>query len=72
MAAPVNTYKVIYHFENGGKKGSPEYSDYVQASASDNATIKAVLASNNKTYGAQTLVIDAVQNFTLTATGVLA
>lgn len=60
MASPVNTYKVAYHFEQGGKKSGPEYIDYVQASAGDYATLKGVLSSNSL-LRVGTLVIDSVQ-----------
>lgn len=62
MASVVNTYKVHYHFEQAGKKASPEYIDYVQASASDYATIKGVLSSNSRLRGNNTtLAIDSIQ-----------
>ena len=61
MASVVNTYKVHYHFEISGKKSSPEYIDYVQASASDYNSIKSVLSSNSKLRGGGTLVIDSLQ-----------
>lgn len=60
MAAVVNTYKVLYHFEQGGKKSGPDYLDYIQASAGDYTTLKGVLSSNTKLKPG-TLVIDSVE-----------
>ncbi|HXF14693.1 MAG TPA: hypothetical protein VN517_16170 [Terriglobales bacterium] len=59
MATVLNTYKVIYHFEVGGRKSGVEYSDYVQATASDYNSIRTVLSNNSK-LKAGTLVIDSV------------
>ena len=60
MATVLNTYKVHYHFESGGKKSSPEYIDYLQATASDYNSIKAVLSSNSL-LRVGTLVLDSVE-----------
>ena len=52
MAAPVNTYLVRFHYANPqGQKASEDYSDYVQATAGDEATILAVLNANNRQRG---------------------
>jgi hypothetical protein len=56
----VNTYKVHYHFEQGGKKSGPEYYDFCQASAGDYSSLKTVL-SNNARLKPGTLVIDSVE-----------
>lgn len=57
----VNTYKVLYHFEQNNKKSGPDYGpDYVQAAGGDYSSIKSVLSSNNLLRPG-TLVIDAVQ-----------
>jgi len=61
MAGTTNIYKVHYHFEYSGKKASPEYIDWVSASANDYNSIKTVLNNNSKLLGGGTLVIDAVQ-----------
>lgn len=55
-----NIYKVHYHFEQGNKKSSPEYIDYVSAAANDYNSIKTVLSNNGRILGSGTLVIDAV------------
>lgn len=60
MATVVNTYKVAYHFEQGGKKSGGDYINYLQASGGDYASLKTVLSSNNKLLPG-TLVIDSVQ-----------
>jgi hypothetical protein len=62
MSGTTNVYKVHYHFENNGKKSSPEYIDYVSASASDYNSLKTVLNNNGRILGGGTLVIDAVQS----------
>jgi hypothetical protein len=55
-----NIYRVLYHFEWGGKKASQDYQDYVSAAANDYESIKAVLANNSRVQGGSKLVIDAV------------
>lgn len=60
MATVLNTYKVHYHFEQGGKISSPVYIDFVQATASDYSSLKTVLNSNSL-LRAGTLVIESVQ-----------
>lgn len=60
MATVLNTYKVSYHFEQGGKKSGPDYTDYLQATASDYTTLKTVI-SNNSLLRIGTLVVDSVQ-----------
>src|SRR5690348_8958435 len=59
--AVVNCYKVHYHFERNGKKVSPDYVDYVQASGPDYVSLQTVLSNNNKILGGNTLQISAVQ-----------
>lgn len=61
MATVLNTYKVHYHFEQGGKHSSPNYVDYFQATAGDFATLKTVMSNNSKLLGGGTLAIDSVQ-----------
>ncbi len=58
--AVVNTYKVHYHFAQGGKTSSMEYIDYVQSADSKYDTIVAVISSNSKLRPG-TLVIDSVE-----------
>lgn len=60
MASPVNTYKCVYHFEQGGKKASMEQYQYIQAANSSYATLKAVLSSNSLLQPG-TLVFDSVE-----------
>ncbi len=50
--------KVHYHYEQSGKKSSPEYIDNISVTATDAATIKSKLSQTNP----GTLVIDAVSN----------
>ena len=64
----VNHYRVVYHFEVGGKKTGPvEYfTDNVIAAASDYASLKTILVTNNgRGAGAglngNTLVIDNIE-----------
>jgi hypothetical protein len=59
MAGTTNIYKVHYHFEAGGKKTSPEYIDWVSASANDFNSLRTVLSNNSRLLGPGTLVIDA-------------
>jgi hypothetical protein len=75
MAGTTNIYKIHYHFE--GQKGgtaaqggciakiSPEYIDYISASAGDYTSLKTVLSNNSKLLGTGTLVISAVHNLGL-------
>lgn len=56
----VNTYRVLYHFEQSGKKSGPDYADYVQSSANDYNSLKTVLSNNSKLRPG-TLVIDSAQ-----------
>lgn len=62
MAGTTKIRKILYHFETGGKKISPEYSDYVSVASDDYNSIKTVLSNNSRLLGAGTLVIDAVQS----------
>jgi hypothetical protein len=63
MAATVNFYKVLFHFEQSGRKIGPDYSEYVQAAGNDYASLKAVIVTSNaRTYGAATFVVDNVIN----------
>lgn len=50
--------KVHYHYEQNGKKSSPEYIDTISVTATDAATIKSKLSGSNP----GSLVIDAVSN----------
>jgi len=69
--AIVQEYLVRYHFESGGKRASPDYSDAVQLSTQTtdpNGThrtsspmydaISTILSNNNKLQAGKTLVID--------------
>lgn len=60
MATVLNTYKVHYHFEQGGKHSTQEYINYLQATANDFNSLRTVL-SNNSLLRPGTLVIDSVQ-----------
>lgn len=60
MASVVNTYKVHYHFEQGGKKAGVDYMNYIQAAAMDYNTLQGVLSSNSKLRPG-TLVLDSVE-----------
>lgn len=60
-----NIYKVLYHFEQGGKKTGLEYSDYVSAAANDYNSIKAVLNTNSRLLSGA-MVIDSIQNVGIT------
>ena len=60
MAAVVSTYKVTYHFEQGGKKSGGDFINYLQASAGDYNSLKTVFSNNSKLM-AGTLVFDSVQ-----------
>jgi hypothetical protein len=62
MSGTTQTFKVHYHFENVGKKSSPEYIDYLNAAAGDYNSLLAVLSGNGLMRGAGTLVIDACQS----------
>lgn len=56
-----NLYRVIYHFESGGKRVSDTFQDTILASASDYNTLAGVLSSNSKTNnGKGTLVISSM------------
>ena len=67
-----NIYRVLYHFEWGGKKASQDYQDYISAAANDFETLKAVLSSNSRLQGGSKLVIDAVTATPSGASNVLA
>lgn len=69
--AAVNTYKVHYHGETAGKKLGAELIVYVQAAASDEASIRAVLNSNS-VLPVGTLRITSVSNVGPLVTGILA
>ena len=60
MATVLNTYKVHYHFEQGGKQVGPSYIDHLQATAGDFNSLRTVL-SNNSLLRPGTLVIESVQ-----------
>lgn len=56
-----NIYRVIYHFESGGKRVSDTFQDVILASASDYNSIATVLTNNSKTNnGKGTLVISSM------------
>jgi hypothetical protein len=67
MAAVVNTYKIHAHRESGGRKVTSDFIEYVQASASDFETLKAVLVANNKIPGSGTIQISSAQMVSQTA-----
>lgn len=60
--AVTSIYKVLYHFEIGGKKSSPDYSDYVAVSTPDYASIQTALSNNGLIRGGNALKITAVRN----------
>lgn len=60
-----NIYKVGYHFEQGGKKSTQDYFDYVSASASDYNSLQTVLSNNSRLQSGK-LVIDSVSNVGIT------
>lgn len=62
MAGTTNIFKVHYHFENAGKKSSPEYIDYVNSAGGDYNSLVGVLTSNGLLRGSGKLVIDAAQS----------
>ncbi len=62
MAGQTSVFKVHYHFENVGKKSSPDYIDYVNSAGGDYNSIRTVLSNNGLLRGAGTLVISAVQS----------
>jgi len=68
--ASIQTYKVHYHGEIAGRKQGPEFIKFVQASANDYDTIKAILSSNN-VLPRGTLIITSVQNIGTTVTEIL-
>ena len=44
-----NVYRVVYHFEKGGKRVSDTASDFVIAADSTYGSLNTVLANNGKT-----------------------
>ena len=58
MAGTTQICKIHYHFEQGGKKASQDYIDYVSVADTKYETIKTVLNNNSRLQGG-TLVIDA-------------
>ena len=68
--ASIQTYKVHYHGEIAGRKQGPEFIKFVQASANDYNTLKAVLSSNS-VLPVGTLVITSVQNMGANVTEIL-
>lgn len=60
MATVLNTYKVHYHFETGGKINGDKYINYIQATAGDYNSLRSVLSSNSLLRPG-TLVIDSSQ-----------
>jgi hypothetical protein len=62
MAGQTSVFKVIYHFENAGKKSSTDYTDYVNSAGGDYNSILTVLTNNGLLRGSGKLVIDAVHS----------
>lgn len=54
-----NILKVHYHFEQGGKKASSDYIDYVSVASADFNSIQTVLSNNGKIRPG-TLILSAV------------
>jgi hypothetical protein len=67
MAAVVNTYKVHCHRETNGRKSSTDSIEYVQATAGDFETLKAVLVANGKVPGSGSIQISSAQMVSPTA-----
>jgi hypothetical protein len=56
-------YKVLYHWERGGKKVNHELSAYVDCADQSYNTIRNVIVTNQtQSHGGDTFVIDSVQN----------
>jgi hypothetical protein len=65
--AVTNLYKVLYHWERGGRKINQEFSAYIQAAANDYNTLRNVIVTNQtQSHGSDTLVIDDVRNIGVT------
>jgi len=62
MAGSTSIFRVLYHFENAGKKASPDYIDYLSAADSSYNSLRTVLSNNSKLLGPGTLVIDSAHN----------